>query len=82
MGSRVRNVVIGRRLSITIDVTAVIYSHTVRFNRSEAGRLSGGFNKDSTTRDGGAKGADAPKEGAVIGLASLGVNFYPAGSTF
>lgn len=71
IGSRARKVVIGRRLSTTTDAIAH-YPHPVLSDMSKV------FHKDSTSRVGGAKGADAPREVAVICLASLGLDFYSA----
>lgn len=69
-GSRARKVFTGRRLSTAIDAIAN-YPHPALFDVV----VLSVFLKDSTSRGGGAKGVDVPKEGTFVCLKSYGFGF-------
>lgn len=77
IGSRARKVFTGRRLSTTIDAIAN-YPHPALLDVV----LLSVFVKDSTSRGGGAKGVDVPKEGTFVCLKSYGFGFSASNPAF
>lgn len=71
--------VTGRRLSTTPDGIA-IYPDPALFDIREVGGLC--FHKFSTSHGGGAKGVDAPNEGAFVCLACLDFAFCASKPVF